>query len=459
MKTKKISFILFAFFISSMGVCAQPSEQGRTKVESISAILGKEIILQSDIDKQMLQFRIQNKELSTDKEEQCQVIERMLIEKLLANQADVDSLEISAAEVSRQVNQRVDYIQQQLGSKDKMEEFYNKSTLAIKNEMYGILEKTIKAQRMQQQIVSEIDATPYEVKNYYENLHTDSVPVVPEKVKLAEIVIYPKATHSAKQAVRDRLSQIKEDIEDGSSFKTKAILYSQDPGSASKGGVYNGIKRGQFVKQFDFAAFNLLENEISEPFETEYGFHIVQLLRRRGETLDLRHILIKPELDDSSIDEASLLLDSIKAKVDRGDLTFEEAVAIYSEEEASKKNKGIKVNPQSGLEEFSLENIDKEIYFAINGLEKGEVSKSSFFETKRGKQYFAIYKIIDKTERHRADYKKDFVAIKQQLIVEKKTETFEKWLQQKISDTYIKFDDDFNTCTNFQYTWKGKSIL
>lgn len=284
-------FALFAVFVS-----AQPQT-----VDGITAIVGGDVILKSDIEEQYDVFNRQNfgKPVTY-----CEVFEELLFQKLLIHHAAIDSISVGEEEVEANMDRRIQQLIMQMGDQKKLEDFYEKSVVEIKEDMRTLIKEQLTAQRMQMTVVEGIEVTPSEVREYYENLQEDSIPLISAEVELSQIVKYPELSEEAEQEVITKLKELKGRIENGTSFSSMAILYSEDPGSNKKGGEYLGIQRGVFVKEFEAIAFNLRKGEISNPFKTEFGYHIVQLLEKRGEELDLRHILIKPKLTQENLQEA-----------------------------------------------------------------------------------------------------------------------------------------------------------
>jgi peptidyl-prolyl cis-trans isomerase SurA len=263
----------------------------------------------------------------------------------------------------------------------------------------------------------------------------------------------PILSKDTKDATIKKLNDIRNDIlEYGASFKTKAILYSEDPGSASKGGAYYGVRKGQFVKPFEEVAFNLQEGEISEPVETEFGFHIIQLIQRKGEELDLRHILIKPIIKQEDLDETRAALDSIKANILRGELTFEEAAKEFSDEESTKFNGGTMINQQTGDNYFELNQLPRDIYFKIDASQEGDISDVIYQETERGEKQFSIIKLVKRIPPHKADFAQDFQKIKQMALAEKKNKINEEWIKNNMSNVYIQIGEQYKFC-NYNNPW------
>ena len=312
------------------------------QVDGVVAQVGKEIILNSDIAMQKEALAREGQTL-----DDCQMLRELMLEKLLIHHAAIDSVIIADEEVDENIDRRIDQLVSQIGTERRLEEYYKKTILEIKEEMRPLMKNQMTAQRMQMTITETIEVTPKEVEDAVALIPADSLPLIGTEVELAQIIIEPRVSKQAEQDAIDRLNQLRERILGGSSFATMAILYSEDPGSNRNGGEYKGIKRGVFVKEFEAIAFNLRPGEVSMPFRTEYGYHIVQLQTKRGEELDLRHILIKPKVEQADLDRAKTTLDSLRAAILAGSITFEDAAETFSADEESKLNGGVMMNPMT----------------------------------------------------------------------------------------------------------------
>lgn len=444
---KKVFTILF------LAVCTSSFSQPRL-VDGIVAVVGKNIVLKSDVDNQYEQLKRQG--LSEGEGDKCKIFEELLFEKLLLHQAELDSVLVTDEEVDQTSQRRIDMIVQQIGSRQKMEQYYDKTIVEIKEEMEPFIRDQLIAQRMLQQITGEVDITPTEVRSFYRNIPEDSLPLINSEVEYAQIVKYPEPSVEAVQTTKDRLLELKQRVEDGSSFSTMAVLYSEDPGSAKDGGKYEGIKRGQFVKEFEAIAFNLKEGEISMPFKTEYGYHIVQLLKRRGEELDLRHILIKPKISQENLVKVEKYLDSVRQSILTKEVTFAEAAEKVSDDEDSRLNEGIKVNPNTGDSRWETGELNKEIFVAIDKLRIGQLSQPVFFRTPDGKEGYRLLKLLEKTEPHRADMKTDYQKLQAMALQEKKNKATQEWIEDKLKTTYVRVNNDYLSC-EFNQNWIKQS--
>lgn len=444
--TKRIlKFTSALFFCLFAGqILAQPTGQ---LVEGVVAVVGKNIILKSEVDEQFEAYKRQNGGQSDL--EICTVLEELLFQKLLIHHAEIDSVIVSDDEVEGNMDRRLAQLIAQMGGDSrKLEEYYGKSIIEIKEEMRTLMKEQLIAQRMQFTISDGIEITPTEVQEYFNKLPQDSLPLINTEVEVAQIVRYPEVSREAEEEAIEKLAGLRERIEKGSSFSSMAILYSEDPGSNKNGGEYKGIKRGQFVKEFESVAFNLKKGEISQPFKSEYGYHIVQLLDKRGEELDLRHILIKPKLAQEDLTEAKNLLDSVYMQIQRGELTWEEAATKYSQDEQTKFNAGIISNFETGDAKFELSQLDRDVYSAIKDLNKGQISKPTFFRTFDQKEAFRLVKLTNKVEPHKANMVDDYQRMKALALQQKQMDSVNDWITDKVSQTYIKVNTNYlGDCT------------
>ncbi len=438
------SLLAAALLFSGGLLSAQPQ-----LVDGVLAVVGKNIILKSDLDKAFQAQKKQNPELPLD---QCVVFEDLLLEKLLLNQAELDSVEVSDEEVQANIDRRIGVFIQQIGSQQRLEQYYGKSVIEIKDEMADLVRDQLTAQRMLQTINGDVEITPSEVREFYNSIPRDSLPLINAEVEYAEITVFPEVSEAAKEEAINKLAEIKERIQNGSSFNTMAVLYSEDPGSSRNGGEYKGIKRGQFVKEFEAVAFNLGLNEISDPFESEYGFHIVQLQRKVGQELDLRHILIKPKITPENLQAAQAKADSVRNLINEGQMTFAEAAEEFSDEEETKLNGGKVINPQKGDSRWETGQLDKSIFYPLQSMEEGTISAPVFFRTRDEKEGYKILKLIDQTEAHYANLKTDYQRIMRVAKAQKQQDELEDWVNDKIKDTYVRVNNDYLNCS-FERNW------
>jgi len=409
--------------------------------DGVVAVVGNEIILQSDVSIMKETLKREGQDRS-----ECEVLNELILEKLLVHHAAIDSVVVDDAEIDDNISRRLEQLIAQIGSERRLTEYYKKSVIEIKEEMRPLMRNQLTAQRMQSTITENVKVTPVEVENVIKALPLDSLPLIGTEVELAQIIINPKVSEKAQQEAIDRLEQLRTRILNGSSFATMAILYSEDPGSNRNGGEYKGIKRGQFVTEFDAVSYNLEVGEISKPFKTEFGYHIVQLQAKRGEELDLRHILVKPKLEQKDLDIAQGRLDSIRSAIKAGTLSFEAAADRYSEDEETKLNGGIMLNPNTMDVTFNLDQLDRGIFYAIQNLEVDELSEASLVRDPQGKEYFRLIHLRNKIDPHRANLKQDLALLKQYVENQRRQQTMDAWVTRKKAETALKVNGSYADC-------------
>ena len=419
-------------------------------VEGIVAIVGNNIILKSDFEQQILQYQAQG--LEVDSLMRIQVLEDLLFQKLMLHKAEIDSIEVTENDVFNEIDSRLNTFISQLGSEDQLEEYFDKKIYEIKEEMYEPIENSLIIQRVRFEITSSVDVTPKEVKNYFLNFDPDSLPMVNETVEVAHILKYPPASASAIKETENKLEKLKERVLKGESFATLAILYSEDPGSSRNGGLYNAIKRGMFVKEFEAVMFSLQDGEISDVFETEYGYHIVMMEEHRGDEVDIRHILMSPKISAIDLNNAKDILISTRDSILDENLTFEDASIRYSDDEMTKFNGGKLINLNTGTSKFELHELESAIKIAVEQLEVNEISEPSYVKLEDGKEAFRLFKLISKTEAHKVNFKDDYKMIRDMALEQKKDEAISEWINTSLLKTYVRINEAYKVL-DFQYNW------
>ena len=441
---------IFLVFITS-----QIFAQHQTIIlDKIVAQIGENVILQSDIDSQRTQeldsIKINSETLN------CELLEKLLVQNLFLNQAELDSIKITDTHVDGEMENRIRVIEQQIGGRQKMEEFYNKTVTQIKNEFRPLIKKRLMTEEMQRQITGSSSITPKEIEEYYQNLNKDSIPYINAKISIQQIVIFPKITQDDRQITINKLKDIREEIMKGKSFETQARIHSQDPGSASQGGQMTA-SRGMMVPQFEAAVFGLKPGEISNIFETDYGYHVVQLLDRKGDDYTCRHILLVPEFNRQSLTDASTKMEECFSKLKQNQLNWEQAVLSYSNDNNTRHNKGIITNPLTGEQGWSMEDlnqIDQQIFILTNSLNTGDLtSPSLYFDFNEKKQGIRIVRLMNRIGPHKANLEQDYTLIQRATENDKKEKILSKWIKSKIGNAYIRIDKEYENC-NFKYSWK-----
>ncbi len=413
-------------------------------IDKIVAVVGDEVVLVSDIETQYLQYLASgNTEADAVR---CQIIEDVLYQKLLAHQAKVDSTDVAEDEVNKELERRLGSFVSQLGSEQALEEYYGKSILDIKTEFYDIIYNQLLSQRMQSAITANVKITPAEVNLFYSEIEkSDQLPTMPTTIQISQIVKIPEISPEEKSRIRKKLISFRDRIKGGEDFKVLATLYSDDTESAKNGGELGFVNRGDLVPEFESAAFALTGDEISEVIETKFGYHIIQLIERRGETVNVRHILMKPKVSSASLLESKNQLKKVEDLMNTNELTFEDAAKNHSDD-ISKNNGGLLINPQSGASLFTVDQLPLDIRYVAERMKQGEVSSISQFIMQDGKKAYRIIKITKKTKEHIANLVDDFTQINDAALNSKKQLEINDWVNGKIKITYIRLESELGDC-------------
>lgn len=428
----------------------------RFKAEGVSAVVGEYVVLDSDIDKSYLELQQQG--MSIKDVTRCQLLGKLMEDKLYAHHAKVDSLVVSDEEITARIEQQIAYITDQFGGDEaKVAEFYKKSSIdELRQELFETNKVIYLAGQMQQKVVENVEVTPEEVRQFFFDIPEDQRPVFSAEVEVAQILIEPIITDKAKQDVIDKLNEFRRDIvENGSSFATKAVLYSKD-GSASKGGLIAGIRKNSpFAKEFKDVAFSLEEGDVSEPFETEFGYHIVTVDKIRGQEIDVRHIILFPEVTSEAVARARTKIDSIRTEISGGRLSFADAARKFSDEIETRNNGGQLINPVSLDTKFDLTKMDPTLSAQVYNLKEKEVSQIFSDRDYTGKTSFKILTVTNRQSEHAADFVADYEKIQDLALKEKQIKAIEAWQDKKIRDTYISVNGDYFDC-DFSSNWLKK---
>jgi len=455
-ETLKFSVRFFLLALLTFSFTANAQSTRRVKIDGVTAVVGDYVILDSDIEK--LKVDIENQGAAAGEISDCQLLGKLMEDRLYAHQAVQDSLLVSDAEVNTTSDRQIQQLASQIGSVEKVLEFYNQPDLqSFKDELYDINKLRMLAEKMKMEIVGEVEVTPEEVRQFFYDIPITKRPVFGAELEIAQIVKQPKPSEEEKRRIIQRLEQIRQDvIENGSSFSVKAILYSQDPGSKSSGGAYSMTRETPFVKEFKDVAFSLREGEISEPFETDFGYHIILVEKIRGQEVDLRHILLIPEISNEQITAAQAQLDSIRNEIIADRLSFEDAALQFSDETETKYDGGILRNPQDYSARFELTNMDPTLYNQVARLRDNEISKPIREDDPRGgAPKFKIMKIANRYDEHMADFARDYTKIKELALADKERKLIEKWISEKIKQTYVQINDSRKGC-DFTSNWLKK---
>lgn len=445
--------VLFFLLVTSAGIQAQDALASRIKIDGVSAVIGDYVLLDSDVDKTILEMESQG--IDVRGISKCQLLGKLMEDKLYAHHAIQDSLEVNVEEVYSTVDQIIDNFTQQLGSIEKVLEFYNKEDEAtFRQDIFEINKVQKLSSMMQSQIIENVEVTPEEVRVFFESIPEIDLPTFGTELEISQIVIEPEVSEAEKDRIVNQLRTFREDVlERGSSFASKAILYSQDPGSRATGGKYTlNRKRPQMVKEFRDEAFSLEEGEISEPFKTDFGWHILMVDKIRGQEVDVRHILLTPKIEPAQLAEAKKKLDTIRKRIVDKEISFKDAALAFSSEKETRFNGGVLINPQTGDTRFELTNLDPVLYSQIRNLEDNEISAPLMDEDRSGLKKYKILKVSNRFDEHKADYSTDYVKIKALALKEKQLNAIKEWMQEKIESTYIYLNKSNRNC-EFTNNW------
>jgi len=452
---KNMKFINKTFLLSLLlAVSTVAFAQKKEKVDGVIAVVGDYIVLDSDIDLEYIQLKAQG--VDTKNISRCELFGKQLEDKLYAHQAIQDSIVVTDAEVNSYMSEQLDAMIEQIGSLDKVIKFYKKKNEEdFRSYFFDIIKLNKLTSQMQKKIVDEVTITPEEVRNFFKTIPAEEIPTFGAEMEVAQIVIKPAITEDEKKRVIEKLKEIREDVLNGSSFFSKAVLFSEDPGSSSTGGFYKMNRKTAFVKEFKDVAFSLSEGEISEPFETEFGYHIIMVEKIKGQEVELRHILISPKVSSQAVKDAKAKIEGIRQKILNKEISFADAAKSSSDEKETRNNGGVLLNPRTMEPRFELTKMDPALYAQVSELKDGEVSMPILDQERGGGQFYKIITINNRFEEHQADFSKDYIKIKELALRDKQIKEIAKWTEEKIKETYIKINEEYKDC-EFANNWLKK---
>jgi len=424
-------------------------------IDKVAAVVGNNIILLSDLNQQYTQYLYQGNPANTDIK--CKILQNTLTQKLLKQQAEIDSVMVEDGQVDDEVNRRMRYSMQRAGGQERLEQFLNKSVLQYKDEIRPSVKDELISQKMQAKITENINVTPMEVEKYFKSLG-DSVPEFNTEVEVGEIILDPKLTKAEKQRFHDKIEALRLRVKSGDDFGVLAKTYSEDPGSSADGGDLGFFDRSTMAKEFTAWAFKLKAGEMSPVFETEFGFHILQVIERRGEQVHARHILVRPATTPESLTRLKLHADSIYNNIINKKLSFASAANLYSDNKETKYNGGMMLNAENVQARSTFIPIDKlepSVFLVIDTMKVGGVSKPDLFTAADGKQGYRLLYLKSKIPPHKANLAQDFPKIKEAAQSDKINRTLSEWFEKRRESTYIKIDDEFNTCDELKIWTKN----
>lgn len=446
-KVKKI--VAFFVFLCINGAFAQ-----KTKVDGVAAVVGDYLILETDINNAFLELKSQG--VDTKGVTRCSLLGKLMEDKLYANQAIQDSIVISDGDIRNEVNQRIDYLLERMeGDMNKVVQYYRKDDeQSLRDEFFEVLKQNQLAGRMKAKIVENLEVTPEEVRVFFNKIAQDELPTIGTELEIAQIVIEPKVPQEETDKVINQLKEIKQDVlENGASFATKAILYSIDRGTGGKELTFN--RKSSYAKEFKDMAFSLQEGEISEPFKTDFGWHILQVTRIRGKEVSVRHILMTPQIPETALEEAKKKINDIRQKIINKEFTFEEAARNFSDEKQTHEDGGQLINPETLSTKFELTRMEPTMYSQVANLKQDEVSFPIVDENALGGKTFKIYRITNRIDEHTADFTKDYPRIQELALKQKQLEVIKKWIDKAIEKTFISVKGEYRNC-KFENNWLKK---
>jgi peptidyl-prolyl cis-trans isomerase SurA len=437
-----IALVLLAFISN-----AQPKV-----LDKVIAIIGKNPLLLSEVETSLIQ---QQEKTVLTPNSRCKSFEDLLFQKLLLAQADRDSIVVADTEVDGELNRRINYYVGMLGSEEKFEQFYGKRISVFKDELRDDVKSQLMAQKMQQKITGDLKLTPSEVRMYYNTIPTDSLPLINSELEIGHIISKPPVNDETKIETRAILETYRQRVVNGESMSVLCALYSEDPGSAKNGGRYESVMRGQFVPEFEAVAFKLKAGEISEIFETTYGYHFIQLVARKGESVDVRHLLMAPKVSQVDILNSKNKLDSVQKLISENKIDFNAAALKFSDDKDTKQNGGILVNPANNTSKWEIDELgqsDQNLVFMLDKMQVGEVTPVIQYTAQDAKQAWRVVYLKSRTEPHKANLKDDYTKLLNMATFDKQKRLISEWIAKKSKSTYIKINSEFNSC-KLEYDW------
>jgi peptidyl-prolyl cis-trans isomerase SurA len=413
-------------------------------IDQIIAVIGGNIILKSDIEAIYLQNQAQG--ITSDGDMKCEILENLMIEKLMVAEAELDTLiTVTDNQINQQLDMRIQYFIQHLGSEKAVEEYFKKPIVQLKSELTDVIKNEILSSQMRNKIVENVTVTPSEVRHYYNNLDDDEKMTINTQYEYAQISITPEVSEEEENRIKEQLRDIKKRVEDGENFTMFAVLYSEGP-LAKVGGDLGYFGKASMDPAFSAAAFSLRPGQVSNVVKSEFGYHIIQMVDRKGEKIRCRHILIRPKIDIETKEKQLNLLDSIANAIRKGDITFEEAAFRYSTDKNSRSNGGRVINPMTMSSKFEAEMLPPAVSKVLTKMEISEISKPFVSTDEQGRENFMIVKLLNKTEKHIANLSEDYRLISDLYLEKKKDETIQEWISKQQSKTYIRIDDTYANC-------------
>lgn len=442
-------FLLPGIFLGSLFVA---NAQDKV-VDQIVAIVGSNPILKSDIETQALQMKVQ--ETNTGGDVKCEILESLLEQKLLLAEAELDTnIVVTDNQINQNMDRRMKYFVENIGSEKEVEKYFSKTINQLKSEMSEMIKEQLKTEQMQSRITKNVTTTPSEVRNYFRQLPKEKVPQIGSQMEYAQITILPVITEQEDMEVKSKLREFKRRVENGENFATLAVLYSEDPGSARNGGEMDYVGRAMLDPAFATEAFNLKVGAVSKVVRSEFGYHIIQLIDRKGEKIKCRHILIRPKIDPKELGKSKSRIDSLATFISKKTINWEQAAYLYSSDKSTRNNGGLVTSQRSGSSKFLMDELDPDVSKLITKLKIGEVSEPFLSLDDKQRQVYKIIKLLTKTEAHTANLQEDYQHLSEIFLGKKKEDTYRAWIAKQQAKTYIHIDDIYNNCNFKLKSWK-----
>ena len=422
-------------------------------IDQILAVVGSNPILKSDIETAAIDKQAQG--ITVQGDAKCVILEELLEEKLLLAEAELDTLiTVTDNQINQQMDRRMNYFIENIGSEKEVEKYFNKSIVQLKAEMSETIKEKLKTEQMQAKIIAKVTATPSEVRQYYRNLSQKEIPEIGSQLEYSQITLLPNISEKEDLEVKSKLREFKKRVENGDNFATLAIMYSEDPGSARNGGEMDYVGRAMLDPTFATEAFNLKPNQISKVVRSEFGYHIIQLIDRKGEKIKVRHILLRPKIDPKELEIAKLRIDSIADFVRKGKLTWEQACYLYSSDKNTRNNGGLVTSQRTGSSKFEMSEIDPDVSKVIANMNIGDTSNPFLTMDDKQREVYKVIKLTNKTKSHKANLQEDYQKLSEMFLAKKKETTYRNWIAKQQSKTYIHVDDSYANCNFKLASWK-----
>lgn len=423
-------------------------------IDKVVAVVGENIVLHSDIEAQVDQMTISDMKVTENT--RCELLEDLMYQKLFVTKAKDDSITVSDAQVEQELNRRLRYFISQVGSEEELVKFYGKTLDQIRDDFRDEVEELLLIQQMQQTVVGNVKVSPVEVREFYNSIPKDSLPYINSQVRLAQIVRLPDISKEEEENIREKLKGFKQRVENGEDFGTLAYLYSEDPGSAPKNGELGMTDRSELVPEFANAANGLEAGEMSDIVRTQFGYHLLQMIDRKGDRINVRHILLIPQVSPVDLQEEKVFLDSLKGQIEAIDsLTFSLAAVEYSTDKETRMNGGEMINPADGTNLFDFETlgqIDRNLLFSVQKMSPGDISGPELFQTADGKRAYRLIQLIELTKPHVANLKDDYHRLAESTKRRKENVKLEEWINLNKNAAYIWVDPNYAGCP-FRTAW------